>query len=124
MNIEKIIKNVRRGRVAVGAEAPAQRIYPLANAYDPDQVRAADGSFSADAADAVAAAQNATALAHEDGSAEAHERAAKLHRVAARCHADAGDDEAAAYHEGIAKSHDALAACAQPICNSEPAGQS
>jgi len=130
MNIEKIIKYVRRGRAKARRVAQAGSLlyrrlaicearrtadlryppYALANAYDPDQVRAADGSFSADVADAVAAAQDASALAHQDCSAEAHERVAKLHRVAAQRHADAGNDDAAAFHEAIAKGHDAFAA--------------
>jgi hypothetical protein len=134
MNIEKIIKYVRRARAKarlVAQAGPAEaglypsraiceprRVQALANAYDPDQVRAADGSFSADVTDAVAAAQDATGAAHEECTAESHERAAKLHRMAAKRHADAGNDEAAGFHEAIAKGHDALAANAQPPGNS------
>jgi hypothetical protein len=95
-----------------------RRIHALANAYDPNQVRAADGSFSADAEDAVTAAQNATAQAHEDNSAKSHDRAAKLHRSAAKCHAAAGNAEAAACHDAVAKGHEAFATIAPPPGNS------
>lgn len=76
--------------------------------FDPDQTRSADGTFSAEAADATAAAHKATAEAYTIHTAESHERAAKLHRVAAMRHMERGDAEQAAIHEAIAKAHDAF----------------
>src|SRR5215469_14515267 len=55
----------------------------VANTFDPDQTRSSDGTFSADAFDATSAAHKATAEAYSEHTAEAHERAARLHRVAA-----------------------------------------
>jgi hypothetical protein len=82
----------------------------IANAFDPDQTRSSEGTFSAEAADATSAAHKATAEAYTEHTAESHGRAARLHRVAAARQAQHGHHDHAALLEAIARGHDRMAA--------------
>ena len=95
------------------AEFRGQAATTVANAFDPDQTRSSDGTFSAEAADATSAAHKATAEAYTNCTAESHERAARLHRVAAMRQAEHGHHDHAALLEAIARGHDRLAARSQ-----------
>jgi acyl-CoA reductase-like NAD-dependent aldehyde dehydrogenase len=70
--------------------------YALAN--DNYDVRGKAGTFSAETEDAVDAAHKASAAAHKAGTKDGHERAARMHRLAAKRHTDAGDTENAEMH--------------------------
>ena len=92
------------------AEFHGQAATTVANAFDPDQTRSSEGTFSAEAADATSAAHKATAEAYTENTAESHERAARLHRVAAMRHAQHGHSVESALHEAIARGHDGMVA--------------
>ena len=82
--------------------------------------RSKGGTFSAETEDAVDSAHAASATAHQKGTQDAHERAARLHRQAAKRYEADGDQECMKLHLGIATGHDAMATSATPNTVPDP----